>query len=93
MATRKSQKRVGLTCCCGVSYTLNTIHDLPNRCTNKRCGATLDMSAENLWKYQESLMTLMGAIGLGRDYRRELDFAKRISKKVASPYTIDIIEI
>jgi hypothetical protein len=35
----------------------------------------------------------MGVMGLGRDYWKELDFATRISKKVASPYTIDIIEI
>jgi len=94
MAMGKSQKRVRLTCQCGEFYILNTIHDLPSRCTNKRCGATLDtMSVENLWKHQESLITLMGAIGLGRDYRRELAFAMRISKKVASPYSIDVVEI
>jgi hypothetical protein len=51
------------------------------------------MGAEQLWKYQESLITLMGALGLGRDYRKELDFARRISRKFASPYTIDVIEI
>ena len=89
----KGQKRVRLTCRCGESYLLNTIHDLPSRCANKRCGATLDtISVENLWKHQESLITLMGVIGLGRDYRRELDFARRISRKVASPYTIDVVE-
>jgi len=94
MATGKSQKRIGLTCQCGESYILNTIHDLPNRCANKRCRATLDtMSVENLWKHQESLITLMGAMGLGRDYRKELDFARRISRKVGSPYTIEIIEV
>ena len=93
MATEKSQKRVGLTCKCGASYTINTIHDLPNRCINNRCRATLDMSDMNLWKYQESLITLMGALGLGRDHWNELNFARRMSKKFASPYTIDIIEV
>jgi len=48
MATETGQKRVGLTCKCGTSYTLNTIQDLPNRCINNRCRATLDMSDEPL---------------------------------------------
>lgn len=86
-----SQKRVSLTCKCGESYTLNTIHDFPSPC--KTCGATLDKSAENFWKLQESLLTLMRAIGLGRDYSKELGFAKRISKNVRSPYTLKIVEI
>jgi len=84
-------KWVGLTCKCGTSYTLNTIHDLRSRCTS--CRATLNMSTEALWKYQESIIALMGALGLGRDYIRELDFARRMSKKFASPYTIDIIQV
>ena len=93
MATVKSQKRVGLTCKCGASYILNTIHDLPSRCTNGRCCATLDTGAESLWKYHESIITLMRTLGLGRDYWNELDFAKRMSRKVASPYTIEIVEV
>ena len=93
MATGKSQKRVGLTCKCGASYILNTIHDLPNRCINNRCRATLDMSDMNLWKYQESLLTLMATLGLGCDHWKELDFARRISKKVAASYTVGMSEI
>jgi hypothetical protein len=38
-------------------------------------------------------ITVMAVMGLGRDYWKELDFATRTSKKVASPYRIDIIEI
>ena len=93
MATENQQKRVRLTCKCGTPYTLNTIHDLQNRCSNERCRATLDMSDDGLWKYQESLIALMGALGLGRDYSRELDFAERMSRKFASPYTITIVEV
>ena len=87
-----TEKRVQLTCKCGASFTLNTIHDLKSQCTNERCRATLDMSSEGLWKYQESLIALMGALGLGRDYIRELDFARRMSKKFASPHTVRVIE-
>jgi len=89
----KKEKRVRLICKCGVPYTLNTIYDLRSRCSNERCRATLNMSDEGLWKYQESLITLMGALGLGRDHWNELNFARRMSKKFASPYTIDIIEV
>jgi hypothetical protein len=35
----------------------------------------------------------MGVPGLGQDYGREWDFARRISKTSASPDTIDVIEI
>jgi len=87
------QKRVCLTCKCGTPYTLNTIYDLRSRCINECCRATLNMSPEALWKYQESLIALMGALGLGRDYARELDFARRMSKKFASPYTVNVIEV
>jgi len=93
MATENRQKRVRLTCKCGTPYTLNTIHDLRSQCANERCRATLDMSDDGLWKYQESLIALMGALGLGRDYSRELDFAQRMSRKFASPYTINVIEV
>jgi len=86
-------KRVGLTCKCGASYTLNTIHDLRSPCVNERCRATLNMGTEALWKYHESIIALMGALGLGCDHARELDFARRMSKKFASPYAIDIVEI
>jgi hypothetical protein len=92
MAAEKRQKRVGLTCKCGMSYVLNTIHDLRSQCINERCRATLNMTPEELWKYQESIMALMGALGLGRDYGKELGFARRMSKKFVSPYTIGIIE-
>ena len=51
------------------------------------------MSTDQLWKYQESIIALMGALGLGRDYQKELGQARRVSKKLASPYTIDIFEI
>ena len=93
MATENRQRRVRLTCKCGTPYTLNTIHDLKSQCTNERCRATLDMSDEGLWKYQESIIALMGALGLGRGYSRELDFAERMSRKLASPYTITIAEV
>ena len=93
MGKGKTQKRVGLTCRCGMSYTLNTIHDLRNRCINESCRATLNMSTDQLWKYQESIIALMGALGLGRDYRKELGQARRVSKRLASPYAVDIIEI
>ena len=75
-----------------MSYTLNTIHDLRSRCINESCRATLNMSTDQLWKYQESIIALMGALGLGCDHARELDFARRMSKKFASPYAIDIVE-
>jgi len=57
------------------------------------CRATLKMSEEGLWKYQESLIALMRALGLGREYWKELDFARRMSKNFASPYAIEIVEI
>ena len=93
MATENQQRRVRLTCKCGTAYTLNTVHDLKSQCANKRCRATFDMNGEGLWRYQESLIALMGALGLGREYAQELDFATRMSKKFASPYTIDVIEV
>ena len=54
---------------------------------------TLNIGTEALWKYQESLIALMGALGLGRNYVRELDFARRMSEKFASPCTISVIEV
>jgi len=93
MATGKRPKRVRLTCQCGMSYTLNTIYDLRSRCTNERCRATLNMTGDQLWEYQDSIMALMRALGLGRDYGKELGRARRMSKKLASPYTIAIIEV
>jgi hypothetical protein len=53
----------------------------------------MHMSPEHLGKYQESIMALMGTLGLGRDYGKELGDARTLSRKFASPYTIDIIEI
>jgi len=38
-------------------------------------------------------MALMETLGLGRDYGRQLDFARRMSKKVGAPYVISIIWI
>jgi hypothetical protein len=93
MARGEGQKRVGLTCKCGMSYALHTIYDLRRRCMNPQCGSTLNMSSDELWRYQERLMALMEALGLGRDYEKELDDARKLSKKLASPYTIDIVEI
>jgi len=93
MVTENRQKRARLTCKCGTSYILQTIHDFPSTCTNERCRADLDMSDEGLWKYQESILALMGALGLRRAYVRELDFAERMSQKFASPYTISVIEV
>jgi hypothetical protein len=93
MATREGQKRVRLTCKCGMSYTLNTVYDLRSRCINERCRATLNMNGDQLWKYQESIIALMGILGLGRDCRKELGNARSVSKKLASPYTVDIVEI
>lgn len=93
MATDKRRKRVSLTCKCGTSYTLNTIHDLRARCINESCGASLNISADELWKYQESLIALLEAIGLGRNYKKELDTARRVSEKLTSPYTIEVVEI
>jgi len=88
-----TEKRVQLTCKCSASFTLNTIHDLKSQCANEHCRATLNMGDEGLWKYQESIRALMAALGLRRDYARELDFARRMSEKFASPYTIDVIEV
>ena len=93
LAPLRRQRRVCLTCRCGVPYTLNTIHDLRSRCINERCRATLNMSIEQLWKYEGSIIALMGALGLGRPYWKKLDFARRISKKFVSPYSIDVIEL
>jgi len=93
MEKGKRQKRVGLTCKCGTSYTLHTIHDLRSRCINESCRATLNMSTDQLWNYQESIIALMGALGLGRDYQKELGQARRVSKRLASPYAIDIVEV
>jgi hypothetical protein len=93
MATENRQKRVRLTCECGMSYSLNTIHDLRRRCANGRCHATLNINEMQLWKYKESIIALMETLGLRRDYVKQLNFAKRMSKKFLSPYTIDIVEI
>ena len=54
---------------------------------------TLNIGTEALWKYQESLIALMGALGLGRNYVRELDFARRMSEKFVCPYTVSVIEV
>lgn len=59
-------------------YTLNTIHDLRSQCINERCRATLNMSIEQLWKYEGSIIALMGTLGLGRDYEKELGKAKTL---------------
>jgi len=91
-APLRTQKRIRLTCKCGVPYILHTISDFQSQCTNERCRATLDMSDEGLWKYQESLIAVMAALGLGRDYSKELGNARRMSKKFASPYAIEIVE-
>ena len=93
METGKRQKRVGLTCRCGMSYTINTIHDLRSRCINEGCRAILNMSTDQLGQYQESIIALMGALGLGRDYGKELGQARRVSKRLSSPYAVDIIEV
>ena len=88
-----TEKRVQLTCKCGTPHTLNMIHDFPARCANERCRATLEMSDEGLWKYQESLIALMRTLGLRRDYLRELEFARKMSRKYAPHYTINVIEV
>jgi len=51
------------------------------------------MAQEELWEYQESIAALMAAMGLGRDYARELGTARSVSIKLSSPYTIDIVEV
>jgi hypothetical protein len=86
-------KRVRLTCKCGTSYMLNTILDFPNRCANERCRAVphMQMSDEELWEYQESLIALMAAIGLSRDYEPELSAAQRISRRLASFHRVEIV--
>jgi hypothetical protein len=86
------QKRVRLTCKCGASYTLNTIHDFRSRCANERCYNMPNLNAEELWKHQESLIAVMAALGLGRDYERELRMARRILRRLGSSYRIDIVE-
>ncbi|HXW62352.1 MAG TPA: hypothetical protein VEJ45_07125 [Candidatus Acidoferrales bacterium] len=91
--TKPFLKRIRLTCRCGAAHTLTSIKDLQSRCGNQRCGATLNINQEELWEYQESLMALMAAIGLGRDFGKELVIARSVSMKLASPYAIDIIEI
>jgi len=93
VGTEIKQKRVRLTCKCGTWYTLNTIHDLRSQCRNQRCRATLNLGPDDLWKYQESLMALMEALGLGGEYGRQLDFARKLSKKFESPYVISIVWI
>jgi len=72
---------------------LYTIHDFRNRCANQRCHAMPNLSADELWKYQESLVSLMAAMGLGRDYQTELSAVRRVSRQLASSYTIEIVEI
>jgi len=86
-------RRIRLTCKCGATHTLNNIKDLRSRCANERCRATLSMAQEELWEYQESIAALMAAMGLGRDYARELGNARSVSIKLSSPYTIDIVEV
>jgi hypothetical protein len=51
------------------------------------------MSLEELSEYQESIVALMAALGLGHAYEKELDKARKVSKKLEAPYSIDIIEI
>jgi hypothetical protein len=51
------------------------------------------MNQEELWEYQQSLMALMAAIGLGHDFGKELGNARSASMKLASPYTIDVIDM
>ena len=38
-------------------------------------------------------MALMEALGLGGEYGRQLDFARKLSKKFESPYVISIVWI
>jgi len=91
--TLRRDQRIRLTCRCGAARTLNNIKDLRSQCTNDRCRITLSMAQEELWEYQESIAALMAAMGLGRDYTRELGNARSVSIRLSSPYTIDIIEV
>jgi len=88
---RKDQ-RIRLTCKCGATHRLDSINDLQPRCPNERCRATPNMAQEDLWEYQESIIALMAAMGLGRNFVKELGNARNVSRKLASPYTIDIVE-
>ena len=90
--TVKTQK-VRLTCQCGVPYTLNTVADLPSRCINERCRATLNMSIREFWEYERSLKALIKALEGGHDYRQAMKTVNRASSMGKSPYTLDIIEI
>jgi len=91
--TLRGDRRIRLTCKCGATHTLNSIKDLRPRCENERCRATLNMAQEELWEYQESIMALMAAMGLGRNFAKELGNARSVYMKLASPYTIDIVEV
>ncbi|HXW62350.1 MAG TPA: hypothetical protein VEJ45_07115 [Candidatus Acidoferrales bacterium] len=60
---------------------------------NDRCRATPNLSADQLWEYQDSLIALMAALGLGRSYEKELNDARKISRRLAYPFSIDVVEI
>jgi len=89
--TGPMQKRVRLTCKCGASYMLHTILDFRDRCANEHCRAVPNVCAEDLWKYQESLIAPMAALGLSRDYEPELNAAQRISRRLASFHRIEVV--
>ena len=87
------RKKARLTCQCGVPYTLNAVANLPTRCVNERCFATLIMGVEELKEYQRSLRALVEALEQGRDYRQAMETAKKVSSRVKSPYSLDVVEI
>jgi len=93
MAKQEREKRVRLTCKCGMQYVLNTVNDLRRRCTNEPCRATMHMSPEEIWEYHACLRALIKALALEYDYQRELKIAHNLSVMFESPYTIDIVEI
>ena len=82
-----------LTCQCRVSYTLNTVADLPTRCINERCRSMLNMSFREFKEYQRSLRTLIEALEGGHNYRQAMEIVNRVSSGGKSPYTLDIVEV
>jgi hypothetical protein len=51
------------------------------------------MGVEELKEYQRSLRALVEALEQGRDYRQAMETAKKVSSRVKSPYSLDVVEI
>jgi chlorite dismutase len=88
----RKQADIVLTCTkCDMDYILRTSDDVGRKCVKCRAKAINSIDPQERGRYVTSLETLMGALMLGNDYRKELAAAKAMATKVKSPFAISIV--